>query len=408
MNHLRNERITVILLFLLTKFLDLIPFIIIFIFRKRIISGLKSLFGWVLRNKRAATITVAGLVIFCLIWNYWIINRPLGPDPPATYAYGIGDGEPCAYFQLFYLWKGGPVWEHDFEVSSRSGEGCGQAFRRQFEKVADHSQSGQTSSAHPTPVIDDYSAIRSSLLSESFTADGTMTDVPGLAPDSRLHVQRVSCTGAKCEKLFVFAGRRAIWSENLEASSIFAPISSLGPGEFATALLQRLPDETETLTLVRYRWDGTTLSRKVQNGIDEPGSIPGEGYRFKNYPGGYMAGELCSRVSTEGLCYSFNWQPWLKELATEVAGEQADALFTDTEVASPGNLVISWDSQRRVVFSGCRAHDCDGASAYFIFAPATKQLDIIWQRDNGVTYLGSDATLLRNAHAYEWLGLIRQ
>ena len=71
-------------------------------------------------------------------------------------------------------------------------------------------------------------------------------------------------------------------------------------------------------------------------------------------------------------------------------------------MASPGNLVISWDAEQRAVFYGGRPHDSASASAYLIVAPTTKEMDIIWQRGDVITYLGQYAALLESAHAYEW------
>lgn len=271
-----------------------------------------------------------------------------------------------------------------------------------------HSQPEQPGSANLLTNIDDYTAIRSSLSSESYIAVGTMSDVPGLTANSLLHVQRASCAESKCERLFIFVRSRAVWAEDLESANTYGPLSILGPGRFADIQPVRLPDDSQTLAQIIYRWDGSALSRTVEfDTSDDTYPIPGKGYRYKIYPSGYMVGELCSSKA-EHFCYLFDWKPWLKELETKIAGEQAGALLSDTEVASPGNLVILWDNQQRVVFSGCRAHDCPGASAYFIVAPATREMDIIWKRGDEVTYLGPNAASLRNARAYDWLEIIRQ
>jgi hypothetical protein len=126
------------------------------------------------------------------------------------------------------------------------------------------------------------------------------------------------------------------------------------------------------------------------------------GFHYTKYPNGYMVDELCS-TKMQGFCYPQNWQQWIVDLEMKTVGEQTDALNADTGAASPGNLVISWDSEQRVVFSGFRPHDSTSASAYFIVAPTKRELDIIWQRGNELTYLGPNAVMLRNAHAYEWL-----
>jgi hypothetical protein len=129
---------------------------------------------------------------------------------------------------------------------------------------------------------------------------------------------------------------------------------------------------------------------------------PGKGFRYEKYPDGYLVDELCT-TKEQGFCYSFHWQPWIKDLESKIAGDQANKLLADTGTASPGNLVISWDSEERVVFNDWRSHDGSSASAFFIVAPKTRAIDIVWQRGDHVTYLGPDATLLSNAHAYEWL-----
>jgi hypothetical protein len=128
----------------------------------------------------------------------------------------------------------------------------------------------------------------------------------------------------------------------------------------------------------------------------------GMGFRYTKYPNGYMVDELCS-AKVNGSCYPFNWQPWLKSLERNTAASQTEALNSDSGVADSGNLVVSWDSEQRVVFFGCRAHECPSAYAYFIVAPTKRELDIIWQRDDQVTYLGPNSAFLENAHAYEWL-----
>ena len=133
---------------------------------------------------------------------------------------------------------------------------------------------------------------------------------------------------------------------------------------------------------------------------------PSKGFRYVKYPHGYMVDEFCSakqQAGTDSLCYPFNWQPWIKQREQETAGDQADALKADTGTTGAGNLVISWDSEQRVVFYGFRPHDSMSGSAYFIVAPTRQEIDIIWQRGDNITYLGPDASLLRSVHAYEWL-----
>lgn len=131
-----------------------------------------------------------------------------------------------------------------------------------------------------------------------------------------------------------------------------------------------------------------------------------EHFRYTEYPHGFQVDEICSEPTIsppERYCYPSGWQTWLKELERRTAGNDADALAADTGVQTPGNLAMSWDSEQRVVFSGCRPHDCPSAHAYFIVAPGKHEVDIIWQSEKGITYLGPNAALLRANNAYEWL-----
>ena len=49
------------------------------------------------------------------------------------------------------------------------------------------------------------------------------------------------------------------------------------------------------------------------------------GFRYTNYPNGYMVDELCSS-KMQGFCYPPNWQKWIVDLELKTIGEQADAL----------------------------------------------------------------------------------
>ena len=114
------------------------------------------------------------------------------------------------------------------------------------------------------PVVDDYESIRAVLLSEGYTADGAMTDVAGLTPSSPLHVQRVSCnsSGQSCKKLLVFAGARAIWSENVDPTADIS-VASEASASFTTRLLKRSDDGTESTETAQYKWDGSLLDKTV-------------------------------------------------------------------------------------------------------------------------------------------------
>lgn len=157
---------------------------------------------------------------------------------------------------------------------------------------------------------------------------------------------------------------------------------------------------------------GATVGTPVDDFVPNPAFQPdaARDFSYTKYPDGYMADELCSVTERPTLpvdgprfCYAFHWQPWIRQLESTSAGKWSDELSADSGVESPGNLVISWDSEQRVVFYGCRPHFCPDASAYFIVAPTSRVIDIVWHHGDDVTYLGPNATLLKRAHTYEWL-----
>jgi len=127
-------------------------------------------------------------------------------------------------------------------------------------------------------------------------------------------------------------------------------------------------------------------------------------FRYVEYRDGYLAEELCSQStpvsSQRHYCYPYGWRDWLKDLRHRTADSKANALDRDTGTESPGNLVIWWDSEARVVFSGCRPHDCPKAGAYFIVAPRTRQMDIVWYNEKGVSYFGPNQAMLQRINAF--------
>lgn len=125
-----------------------------------------------------------------------------------------------------------------------------------------------------------------------------------------------------------------------------------------------------------------------------------------DYPHGYLVNELCggpTNFGTDTFCYPRGWKPWLKELQLRIAGDEAEAIRTDSGVQSPGNLVVSWDGRPRVVFGGCRPHFCPDGRVYFLVDTRAKELDIIWRNERGVKYLGPNSAFLRTVSAYELL-----
>ena len=118
---------------------------------------------------------------------------------------------------------------------------------------------------------DDYSAIRANLMAEGYVADGVVADVPGISPEAVLHAQKVSCSESTqpCEKLFIFAGSRAVWSEDLDSTDAFFGVTVTGPGQFDAEVKHQLSDGTEISETVNYKWDGSNLSRTVEAPSDE-------------------------------------------------------------------------------------------------------------------------------------------
>lgn len=155
----------------------------------------------------------------------------------------------------------------------------------------------------------------------------------------------------------------------------------------------------EELTIIRATHPTRDHARLDRVSVKQAGA-----FRYAHYPDGYLAEELCSEStavsSPRRYCYPYAWGQWLKDLKQKTAGTKAAALDSDTGTQSPGNLVVWWDSEPRIVFSGCRSHDCPEAGAYFIVAPRTRQMDIIWHNKNEVLYLGPNAPMLQSVNAF--------
>jgi hypothetical protein len=180
------------------------------------------------------------------------------------------------------------------------------------------------------------------------------------------------------------------------------------PKERGLQLIERM-DRTGAATLSfwggRFKKHMNELDESIKASIPDRGEaelFPGGHFLYVRYPQGYLVDELCSETMRH-LCYPGGWRSWLKELELRTAGDQIDALKADTGAGGAGTLVISWDTQKRVLFYGFRPHSGDEACAYFIVAPKTRELDIVWKNENGVKYLGPNASMLKAAHAYEWL-----
>ena len=115
---------------------------------------------------------------------------------------------------------------------------------------------------------------------------------------------------------------------------------------------------------------------------------------------------LCVKTMTiEGTprCYRRDWHPRLKQVARRTAGADAAAIDRDSGVETPGVLLELPDGKTRAVFHGCRLHSCPEAGVYFVLDVAGREMNIIWDGDQGVKYLGPDAESFRENKMYEWL-----
>jgi hypothetical protein len=99
-------------------------------------------------------------------------------------------------------------------------------------------------------------------------------DVPGVTPGATLHVQTVTCIGteAPCRRLFVFAGSKSVWNEDLARYAAFDVFLSGEPGKFSAHFAQEGGSASGSTAI--YTWDATNLSRSVL--VQLPGDASGE------------------------------------------------------------------------------------------------------------------------------------
>ena len=180
------------------------------------------------------------------------------------------------------------------------------------------------------------------------------------------------------------------------------------PKERGLQLIERM-DRSGAATLSfwggRFKKHMSELGEAAAASIPDKGEaelLPGRHFWYERYPQGYLVDQLCSEI-VANQCFLRGWRPWLKDLEQRTVGDQMDALRADTGGQGPGNRVIAWDTQKRALFYGDRPHSGDDALVFFIVAPETRELDIVWKNEQGVKYLGPNASLLKAAHAYEWL-----
>jgi uncharacterized protein YaaW (UPF0174 family) len=128
----------------------------------------------------------------------------------------------------------------------------------------------QKETARPTRPIqvltDDQVAIEAAIAREGYRPDGKIVDVSGLAGGSTLHVLRVKCESqsAGCEKLFVFSGSTAVWSEGIDPSPFNYPIATQGPGKFSIGMMEHSEDGAISASIAFYTWNGHSLVRESQ------------------------------------------------------------------------------------------------------------------------------------------------
>jgi hypothetical protein len=134
---------------------------------------------------------------------------------------------------------------------------------------------------------------------------------------------------------------------------------------------------------------------------------PGIRFEYARWPSGLLATNLCAETSL-GLCYPHNWKPWIWDLAKQATGEEFVNLQTDPGTEGAGTVAISWDGQRRVLFSCWRPHSGSDALVYYIVAPNARELDIVWRNESGIRYFGPNANRLMEANLFAWLGTLEK
>jgi hypothetical protein len=189
----------------------------------------------------------------------------------------------------------------------------------------------------------------------------------------------------------------------------FARLSGFG-GSLDEILANENTDAPAVVTIMPtdrgFKSNRCGVWTEVETGTTEHSARSDEQFQYTKYPNGYRADEFCDKPKIFGekrFCYPYDWKPWLKELEQRTAGNYAGAISGDSGTQTPGNLVLSWNGEGRVVFGGCRPHDCPTAKAYFIVTPSTKELDIIWQNESGIKYFGPHSDFLRTNSAFEIL-----
>jgi hypothetical protein len=105
----------------------------------------------------------------------------------------------------------------------------------------------------PATSEDDERYIKAALEREGYSEDGPGVDTPGTTDREMIHLRPVRCLNdaTHCEKVFIFVGIKAVWSEDYRAGFgvIWAP---------SQGVLQ-VPMES---TIARYAWNGKEIIRE--------------------------------------------------------------------------------------------------------------------------------------------------
>lgn len=123
-----------------------------------------------------------------------------------------------------------------------------------------------------------------------------------------------------------------------------------------------------------------------------------------------LAKEVCSKTGDLSgnikvkTCYKHDWKEWVNNIFNTVAGDEKSSIKNDSEVASPSqDTIIYSDGRKRLIFFGCRQHDCVDYNVFFLLDTNNKDMDIIWNKNNNIKYYGINSKLLEQNKVFERL-----
>lgn len=103
-------------------------------------------------------------------------------------------------------------------------------------------------------------------------------------------------------------------------------------------------------------------------------------------------------------CYKHEWKEWVNNIYQITAGELKSEIERDSNVASPATDILVYpDNTKRIVFNGCRPHECNTTDVFFLLDTTNKNMDIVWNVNGKKKYLGPNAELLRQNNLYDYL-----